>query len=146
MSFRVTVKTNTGGEEFEIAKGCVKSVIFSSDIPQDSDARTKDVGSSITIKGKILTAVEDNLFDSTRGMAEWSVVPAEKADCYRTLEIEHIAAGVVVRKYTFPNAFVVDYIEDFGDKEGTGLFTLLVKQKKDKIANIKIEGGYPAGV
>ncbi len=38
MSFRVVVKTNTGGEEFEIAKECVKSVVFSSDIPQDSDA------------------------------------------------------------------------------------------------------------
>lgn len=144
MSFRVTVRTNTGGEEFEISKECVKNVVFSSDIPQDSDARTKDVGSSIVIKGKILTAVEDNLFDSTRSMAEWAVVPAEEADCYRTIEIEHIAGGVVVRKYTFPNAFVVDYTEDFGDKEGTGLFTLLVKQKKDKIANIKIEGGYPS--
>ena len=48
------------------------------------------------------------------------------------------------RKYTFPNAFVVDYQEHFGDVEGTGTFTLMLKQKKDKLNNVAVEGGYPA--
>ena len=45
---------------------------------------------------------------------------------------------------TFPNAFVVNYTEDFGNTEGVGTFQLNIKQKKDKLANIAIEGGYPA--
>lgn len=48
------------------------------------------------------------------------------------------------RKYSFPNAFVVDYQEEFGDVEGTGTFTLVLKQKKDKISSVAVEGNYAA--
>ena len=98
----------------------------------------------MVITGRILTAVDGDPFDSTRKLALWSAVPAEKAGCYRRVTVEHIAAGVVERKYCFPNAFVIDYKEEFGDIEGTGTFTLLIKQKKDKLAMITVEGGYPA--
>ena len=79
-----------------------------------------------------------------RKMALWSVVPAEKADCYRKVTVEYVAAGIMERKYCFPNAFVVDYKEDYGDEEGTGTFTLVIKQKKDKISTVTVEGGYTA--
>ena len=48
------------------------------------------------------------------------------------------------RKYSFPNAFVVDYKEEYGDVEGTGTFTLMLKQKKDKISGVAVEGNYTA--
>ena len=137
MSYRVSVE---GIESFEIAKECVRSVKFSTDIPLDSNARTKDVGSTLTITGRILTAVDGDPFDSTRKLALWSAVPAEKSDCYRKVTVEHVAAGIMERKYFFPNSFVIDYKEDYGDVEGTGTFTLVLKQKKDKLANITVEG------
>ena len=133
-----------GAEAFEISKECVKSVKMTTDIPQDSNARTKDVGASMVITGKILTAVGGDPFDSTRKMALWSVVPAERADCYRKVTIEYLAAGIMERKYCFPNAFVVDYKEDYGDEAGIGTFTLIIKQKKDKFNAISVEGGYSA--
>lgn len=141
MSYRVTVE---GMESFEIAKECVRQVDYSTDIPQDSNARTKDVGSTLTIKGRILAAVDGDPFDSTRKLALWSAIPAEKSDCYRKVTVEHVAAGIMERKYYFPNAFVINYEEDFADKEGTGTFTLILKQKKDKLDKITVEGGYPA--
>lgn len=141
MSYRVNVE---GMESFEIAKECVRSVKFSTDIPLDSNARTKDVGSTLTITGRILTAVDGDPFDSTRKLALWSAVPAERSDCYRKVTVEHVAAGIMERKYYFPNAFVIDYKEDYGDVEGTGTFTLVIKQKKDKLTGITVEGGYPA--
>ena len=55
------------------------------------------------------------------------------------MTVEHVAAGIMERKYYFPNAFIIDYKEDYGDTEGTGTFTLVIKQKKDKIANITVE-------
>ena len=94
------------------------------------------------ITGKILTAVDGDPFDSTRQLGLWSLVPAEKADCYRKLTIEVIAADQVVRKFYYPNAFVIDYIENYGDTEGVGTFELVVRQKKDKIAGATVEGGY----
>ena len=95
MSYRVSVE---GIESFEIAKECVRSVKFSTDIPLDSNARTKDVGSTLTITGRILTAVDGDPFDSTRKLALWSAVPAEKSDCYRKVTVEHVAAGIMERK------------------------------------------------
>lgn len=141
MSYEVTVE---GVKSFEIAKECVKKVVYKTDIPADSDARTKDVGSTLIITGKILTAVDGDPFDSTRELDLWSLVPAENADCYRKVTVENIAGGIVERKYYFPNAFVVNYEEDFGNTDGTGTFTLTIKQKKDKVADIIIEGGYLA--
>lgn len=141
MSYKVKVE---GIENFEIAKECVRSVKFTTDIPLDSNARTKDVGSTLVITGRILTAVDGDPFDSTRKLALWSSVAAEKADCYRKVTIEYVAAGIMERKYYFPNAFVIDYSENFGDEEGTGTFRLVLKQKKDKLNNITVEGGYPA--
>lgn len=70
------------------------------------------------------------------------MVPIENSDCYRKVTIEVIAASQVVRKYTYPNAFVVDYKENYGDTEGVGTFRLIIKQKKDKMAQIAVEGGY----
>ena len=58
------------------------------------------------------------------------------------MTIEVIAASQVVRKYTYPNAFVVDYKENYGDEEGVGTFTLIMKQKKDKMAQVSVDGGY----
>lgn len=141
MSLKVTID---GAGSFEIAKECVKKVIYKTDIPLDSNARTKDVGSTLKISGKILTAVDGDPFDSTRQLGLWSMVPAENSACYRKVTVEIIQAGVVERKYTFPNAFVVNYKENFGNTDGVGAFNLIVKQKKDKIAAIKIDGGYPA--
>lgn len=141
MAFVVKVE---GAESFEIAKECVKSVKMATDIPLDSNARTKDVGATMVITGKILTATGGDPFDSTRKLALWSVVPAERADSYRKVTVEHVAGGIMERKYCFPNAFVVDYKEDYGDKAGTGTFTLVIKQKKDKFAALTIEGGYTA--
>lgn len=60
------------------------------------------------------------------------------------MTVEIINASIVERKYSFPNAFVIDYKEDFGNTDGVGTFTLTIKQKKDKLANIAIDGGYPA--
>lgn len=141
MGFRVKIE---GAETIELHVESVENVSFKTDIPIDSNARTKDVGSTMVISGKILTAVDGDPFDSTRQLGLWSLVPAEKADCYRKLTVEVISADQVVRKIFLPNAFVVDYREHFGDTEGVGTFELVVKQKKDKLDKITIEGGYSA--
>lgn len=141
MGFRVKIE---GAETIDLSIESVETVKFSTDTPQDTNARSKDVGSTMIITGKILTAVDGDPFDSTRKMGTWSLVPAEKADCYRKITVEVISADQVIRKITYPNAFVVDYEEHFGDTEGIGTFRLMVRQKKDKLSTVTIEGGYSA--
>ena len=141
MGFKVKIE---GAETIDLSIESVETVKFSTDTPQDTNARSKDVGSTMIITGKILTAVDGDPFDNTRKMGTWSLVPAEKADCYRKITVEVISADQVIRKITYPNAFVVDYEEHFGDTEGIGTFKLMVRQKKDKLSTVTIEGGYSA--
>lgn len=141
MGFKLKVE---GASTIDLGTTIVTGVKFRTDIPHDSNARSTDMGSTVEITGKILTAVDGDPFDSTRQLGVWALVPAEKSDCYRKVSIEVIAASQVVRKYTYPHAFVVDYKEDYGDTEGVGTFTLIIKQKKDKMAQVTVEGGYSA--
>jgi len=139
MGFKLKVE---GNSTIELGKESITSVKIRTDIPQDSNARSTDLGSTVTITGKVLTAVDGDPFDSTRQLGLWALVPAENSDCYRNVTVEVISASQEVRKYTFPNAFVVDYKETYGDLEGIGTFTLIMKQKKDKMAQVSVEGGY----
>jgi hypothetical protein len=141
MGFRVKIE---GAETIDLGIESVETVKFKTDTPEDTNARSKDVGSTMIITGKILTAVDGDAFDNTRKMGTWSLVPAEKADCYRKATVEVISADQVIRKITYPNAFVIDYIERFGDTEGIGTFELIIRQKKDKLSIVTVEGGYSA--
>lgn len=139
MGFTLKVE---GNSTIELGKDSIISVKVQTDIPQDSNARSTDLGSTVTITGKILTAVDGDPFDSTKQLGLWALVPAESSDCYRKVTIEVIASSQMVRQYTYPNAFVVDYSEHYGDVEGVGTFTLIMKQKKDKMAQVSVDGGY----
>lgn len=139
MGFTLKVE---GSSTINLGTTSVIGVKFRTDIPHDSNARSTDMGSTVEIRGKILTAVDGDPFDSTRQLGMWALAAGEKSDCYRKVSIEVIAASQVVRKYIYPNAFVVDYKEYYGDTEGVGTFTLIMKQKKDKMAQIEVEGGY----
>ena len=131
-----------GNEQISLPETSIMSVQFGADIPHDSNARSTDLGSTAQIRGKILAAVGGEAADDTSKIARWALVPAENADCYRKVEIDVVSASQIVRQISIPNAFVVDYEEDFSDETGTGVFTLLIKQKKDKMAALKFEGGF----
>ena len=139
MGFRVKIE---GAESIDLNIESLLTVEFKTDTPDDSNARSTDLGTSLMITGKILTPVGGEAADSTIKLAQWSLVPAEKADCYRNVKVDVISASQVVRQLTLPNAFVVDYEENYGDVEGVGTFMLYVKQKKDKTAAVKFEGGF----
>lgn len=142
MGFRLKVE---GAEVIELGLDNIQRVTYETDTPDDSNARSTDVGSSLKLSGKIITATDGDSADDTLKLVHWSLIPAEKADCYRKVTLEVIAADQVVRKVSFPNAFVVDYKEHYGDTEGVGTFELFIKQKKDKTELAQITGGYPFG-
>jgi len=139
MGFRLKVQ---GTESIELGLESILTVEFETDTPDDSNARSTDLGVTVRITGKILAAVDGDVADDTMKLTKWALVRAEEADCYRNVTIDVIAASQIVRQITLPNAFVVDYTESFGDEEGVGQFSLLIKQKKDKTAMIRYEGGF----
>lgn len=138
MGFRVTIKGSN--DNIVLEKDNILSVKFISDTPNESNARATDLSIGLEISGKITNEKSDD----TKKLALWSLVPAEIQDCYRNCILETIIAGSIIRKISLSTAFIVDYSESFDTKNGTGIFNLILKQKKEKIAEVVIEGGYSA--
>lgn len=112
-------------------------VSFDAKIPADSFARSSDIEAVLKVRGKI-SFDADKLFmrDSAKNMATWSLVKPESADAYKkvTVEYQHATAP---RKYEMSHAFVVEYSETFSKTDGE--FTLILKQKKDRIDGVSID-------
>ena len=140
MGFRM--KITGGAEPITFDERSILKVDFDSASAKDSNARATDYGLSVRVWGKMLYKLGGEGDDATLGLAQWSQVPSEKADCYRNAEITVISAGQVVRRFTLPNAFVVEYSEEVDDESGVGTFYINMKQKKDENAAAKIGGGF----
>lgn len=133
----------TGGSEtIRFDERSITKVDFDSKSALDSNARATDYSLTIKVWGKMLYKLGGEGSDPTLALAQWSQVPSEKADCYRNVEISVISASQVVRQFTLPNAFVMEYSEEEDDETGVGTFYIHMKQKKDENAAIKIEGGF----
>lgn len=140
MGFRLKVSGMNG--KIELDERTIQTVGFYSQSAKDSNARATDYGLSAKVTGKMLFKVGGSGEDGTLGLSKWSQVASEQADCYRDVEISVISAGQVVRKYSMPNAFVMEYEEHLDDETGVGTFYLHIKQKKDENSAVKIDGGY----
>ena len=142
MGFNLKIKGKN--EEITLGMDNITTVKYISDTPDDSNARASDLGVILEVNGKIITPVNGEEADDTKKMAKWSLIPAESSDAYRELTLAVISGSVVVRKIDLPNAFILDYTEDYNDKGGVGEFKAVFKQKKEKIETVTIEGGYTA--
>lgn len=139
MGIRLEIKGKN--DEIVLEKDSISSIKFISDTPNDSNARATDLSVGIEIVGKIMSQTDD----ISKKLSYWSLVASESDDAYRQLVLEVISAGIVIRKITMTSAFIIDYEENFDTLNGTGKFKILIKQKKEKIEEIVIEGGYNAG-
>lgn len=140
MGFRMKI---TGGpEEIAFDERSITKVDFDSISPSGSNARATDFGLTVKVWGKMLYKLGGGGNDPTLGLTQWSQVPSERPDCYRNAEITVISAGQVVRQFTLPDAFVMEYSEEVDDESGVGTFYIHMKQKKDENAAARIEGGF----
>ena len=98
-----------GSESIYLPETSITKVVFGADIPQDSNARSTDLGSTVLVSGRILTPVDGEAADDTSKLARWSLVPAENLDCYRNVQVEVVNASQIVRQIVISNAFVVGY-------------------------------------
>ena len=141
MGFRLQID---GAGPVKLTERAITKVTFGSEIPEDSNARATDNGASIRIWGKLLFSLGGEEQDSTLNLAQWSLVPSESADSYRTVQVDVVSASQIVRRGTLPNAFVVEYSEALDDESGVGSFYLHVKQKKDQTDKVTIDGEFSA--
>ncbi len=111
----------------EITEG-ISNVEFTSAIDERSYARSADIYCTLVIQGVIN--------NESKKMLEWSLVASNSADCYKAVEVSYTHNDVTT-KYKFSHAFPVSYKEENADQEKK--FTLVVRQKKDRLADITVE-------
>ncbi|MCL2153019.1 MAG: membrane-associated protease 1, partial [Oscillospiraceae bacterium] len=85
------------------------------------------------------SAIGGEIADDSMKIAKWTAVKAENPDAYRKVTVEVFSIDQIIRRICFPNAFIVDYREDYFDTEGAGTFVLKVRQKYDKSELTTIE-------
>ena len=131
------------GESIKLDEHICTHIQFISSTPDDSNSRATDMANTLILEGKVNTADAD---DQTKELAIWANKRAEDPDCYKNVvgEVQG-GGGKTVREYTLPQAFVVDYKEHFDDETGVGHFRIVMRQKKDKIKETKIEGNFMKG-
>lgn len=138
MGFKVTIEAN---ETIELGLETVETVSFNTETPNDSNARSTDLGMELTITGKIRANIA-GVADDTVKLPTWALVPAEDAACYGKVSVDVVSAGKVVRQIIMDTAYVVAYKETFAEETGVGTFMLQVRQKKDMNANVEYQGGF----
>ena len=92
MGFRM--KITGGSEPIDFDERSITKVDFDSKSAMDSNARATDYSLSVKVWGKMLYKLGGEGNDPTLGLAQWSQVPSEKADCYRNAEISVISAEI----------------------------------------------------
>jgi hypothetical protein len=136
------VATIGGPEPIELGGKIVNRLEFSVDTPSDSSARSTDQYTQLIMGGQINPSVGSADTEPTVAIDRWAAVPDDRIDAYRPVEATVIESGVVLRRYKLPNAFVVDYKVEYKDVEGIGVFTLILRQKKDETKKVTVEGGF----
>ena len=114
----------------------VLKVELDSSTPEDSYARSSDIGVTMTITGRVSYDL-DKVFmkDSTKEIAAWSMLKPDSPDTYKAVTVEFDHTGPK-RKYTLENAFVISFNEGFEDQNG--YFKLVVRQKKDRLDGVSV--------
>jgi len=136
MGIRVSI---AGADIINLGEENITACTFTTETQNEANARSTDIANTLTIKGKILSAIGGEVADDSMKIAKWTSVRAENPDAYRKVTVEVLSINRIVRRICFPDAFVLDYREDYFDTEGVGTFVLKVKQKNDKTELTTIE-------
>lgn len=138
MGFTLSVN---GSESLFYGEDTVRMVHTASSSPSESKAKSTNGYFTVWINGKLNVNKESTLDSATLQLFQWAQVPASQDDAYREVIVEVVSAGVRFRKVKLTKAFVVNYSERYADQIGVGSFTLVVRQKADKIYDLEVDGG-----
>lgn len=120
----------------EITEG-ISRVEFTSAIDEQAYARSSDIYCTLRVEGFINQDTEKKILgDESKKILEWSLVASNSPDCYKAVEVSYTHNDVTT-KYKFSHAFPIFYKEENIDQEKK--FVLIVRQKKDRLADITVE-------
>ena len=129
-----------GNESLFYGENIVQMVTASLDTPNNVRAKSTQMCLTLQIAGKLQADDNDSLNSQTVKLFEWSMIPPEEEDVYRTVTVEFNHGGQCFRRITLDTAFVVDYDERYSTSSGVGDFFMTIRQKSDVLKGVKVEG------
>ena len=105
MGFKVTIEAK---ESINLGLETVSSVRFLTQTPNDSNARSTDLGMGVEIVGKIRANIA-GVADETVKIAQWALVPAEDAKCYGQVTVDVLSGNKEVRQIIMDTVYVAGY-------------------------------------
>lgn len=130
---------------FEVEIGDIKldhkvitGVEFGVISPEDVDAKGAILCTCIKLTGNILNTSGEQ----TIGLATWATDDNQTTYEYKKVSVTYNHDNATVRQYILPQAFVVDYREEFGDHSGNGTFEIVMNQKRQYIEETEVNGGF----
>lgn len=143
MGFTMTIE---GSGSMYFGEEVIQSANFALATPEDSRAKSTNHCVTMSIVGKLYADNPIGGGSQTIELLTWAQTPAESEEAYRNVTIEVISSGIVFRKIQITKAFVVDYNERYAVTKGVGEFSITIRQKADKVDEVKVEGGAAAGL
>ena len=129
-----------GNESLFYGENIVQMVTASLDTPNNVRAKSTQMCLTLQIAGKLQADDNGSLNSQTVKLFEWSMIPPEEEDVYRTVTVEFNHGGECFRRITLDTAFVVDYDERYSTSSGVGDFFMTIRQKSDVLKGAKVEG------
>ena len=129
-----------GNESLFYGENIVQMVTASLDTPNNVRAKSTQMCLTLQIAGKLQADDNDSLNSQTVKLFEWSMIPPEEEDVYRTVTVEFNHGGQCFRRITLDTAFVVDYDERYSTSSGVGDFFMTIRTKSDVLKGVKVEG------
>ena len=129
-----------GNESLFYGENIVQMVTASLDTPNNVRTKSTQMCLTLQIAGKLQADDNGSLNSQTVKLFEWSMIPPEEEDVYRTVTVEFNHGGQCFRRITLDTAFVVDYDERYSTSSGVGDFFMTIRQKSDVLKGAKVEG------
>lgn len=129
-----------GNESLFYGENIVQMVTASLDTPNNVREKSTQMCLTLQIAGKLQADDNGSINSQTVKLFEWSMIPPEEEDVYRTVTVEFNHGGQCFRRITLDTAFVVDYDERYSTSSGVGDFFMIIRQKADMIKNVNVEG------
>ncbi|WP_110955886.1 membrane-associated protease 1 [Anaerosinus massiliensis] len=136
MSYLLNIK---GSETIKFEKEIIYYVHAEVNTPSNSRAKSSEATATMWISGKLFAKKGLPGSSDTVKLFDWSLIPATSADAYRDVTVQVKYEGQLFRTINFPNAFVVDYSEKYNSTSGVGDFSLILRQRMDKMTDVKAE-------
>ena len=132
--FEVSGKT----VNFKLTEYEIRGYEFSYEVPDSKYAKGHKDHRLLIIKGSIARTLVNNR-NALVEIRKWVKTEYTDPSYYSFARVTHIHVEEVIREITFPDAFVLKYMEEIDTHTGDGTYTITLMQKLDKRIDITIE-------